>query len=156
MKLSLAIGAGALALGLALGAKAVNSYWETKWANAELAKAKAQVDAVDKALETYRDQLARLEETNATTKQALADALDAAYRADRANDGLQQQIDNSVRRGSQCSATSSTSERAAAATELVVLADVLRRANNRAGELAKIADEARIRGLACETSYRSI
>jgi len=34
-----------------------------------------------------------------------------------------------------------------------VLADVLRRADARAGELAGIADDRRVRGLACEASY---
>ncbi|WP_412139149.1 DUF2514 family protein [Erwinia tracheiphila] len=37
-----------------------------------------------------------------------------------------------------------------------MLADLFRRADKRAGELAGEADEARARGLACEAAYDSI
>ena len=78
---------------------------------------------------------------------------DAAI-ADSAANSLQQQIDNYVRGGSgSATSTCTISERAAAATRELLLAELLKRADKRAGELAKTADESRIRGLACEAEY---
>ncbi|WP_346348924.1 DUF2514 family protein [Pseudomonas moorei] len=37
-----------------------------------------------------------------------------------------------------------------------VLADVFKRANQRAGDLAEVADQARARGQTCEQAYRSL
>lgn len=44
----------------------------------------------------------------------------------------------------------------AAGSGAVLLADLFRRADERAGELAAAADEARTRGLACERSYDAL
>lgn len=53
-------------------------------------------------------------------------------------------------------AAPATSDSAAAGDPLGVLADVLDRADKRAGVLADYADRARIAGLACEASYQAL
>lgn len=82
----------------------------------------------------------------------MADA--AAARASA--DGVQLAADSFARRlaaseaiGHSCTATASqTAVRATA-----VLADVFKRADQRTGDLAAIADQARARGLTCEQAY---
>lgn len=69
----------------------------------------------------------------------------AAARADAASRSLH---DASSRRAAE--AASSAGAGSPAASAAVVLADVLRRADERAGELAKALDAARSAGLACE------
>ncbi|PAM81011.1 hypothetical protein CES87_28095 [Pseudomonas sp. ERMR1:02] len=44
----------------------------------------------------------------------------------------------------------------AAARAAMVLADVLKRADQRAGDLAEVADQARGRGMTCEQAYDGI
>ena len=53
----------------------------------------------------------------------------------------------------QCKARSAPGYSTPGPDPIGVLADVLGRADARAGELAGVADERRIRGLACEGSY---
>lgn len=130
--------------------------WSRKWADAEQQAAQAQLKAVDVAVVEYRRRVTELEKVNDETKQQLADAFVAARNADAESDRLQHALDDYLRRSSakHCTA-STTSERAAAATDQLVLAELFRRADKRAGELAAIADDSRIRGLACEAAYRS-
>ncbi|WP_425591458.1 DUF2514 family protein [Brenneria nigrifluens] len=55
---------------------------------------------------------------------------------------------------SRISATASAG--AARASTAILLADVLQRADDRAGELAAYADRARVAGLTCERAYDAI
>lgn len=45
---------------------------------------------------------------------------------------------------------------AAATRAAMVLADVLKRADQRAGDLAEVADQARARGVTCEQAYEAL
>ncbi|MNC60099.1 hypothetical protein D3C75_1099550 [compost metagenome] len=66
-----------------------------------------------------------------------------------AADDLTRRLAASETSGNSCTAAASK----AAARAAVVLADVLKRADQRAGDLAAIADQARVRGLTCEQAY---
>jgi len=146
--------AATFAAGFVAGQKVSDNSWQAKWANAELDAATAQLDAVNAAVLQYKNRIQSLEAISRETNKQLDTVKNDAAIADSAANSLQQQIDNYVRRGSG-SATSSCSitERAAAATRELLLAELLKRADRRAGELAKTADESRIRGLACEAEY---
>lgn len=148
------IAAVAFAVGFAAGHRTSDNSWQAKWANAERDAAAAQLNAVNAAVTQYKNRITSLEViSRETTKQLNTVKNDAAI-ADSAANSLQQQIDNYVRSGSGNSANSCTvAERAAAATRELLLAELLKRADSRAGELAKTADEARTRGLACEAEY---
>ena len=114
--------------------------------------------ALNEAAERAREQTRQLSITKAVQygqriiDQATTDA--AAARASA--DGVQLVADNLARRlaasetsGNSCTAAASKAVAHAAA----VLADVFKRADQRAGDLAAIADQARIRGLTCEQAY---
>ena len=82
-----------------------------------------------------------------------------ADRARAASRGLHDRADKLARRlaDSERACGAGTPGRSEAETSgAVLLADLFRRADDRAGQLAKDADEARARGLACEAAYNSI
>jgi len=153
MKIMIAV---AVVSGLA-GSWLTNTLWQSKWNAAELAASQAQIKAVEAAITQYKNRITSLEVISRDTNEKLQAALADADNADITANSLQQQIDDYVRRGSgrTCN-SSSTSERAAVATEQLLLAELFKRADRRAGVLAKIADENRIRGLACESAYNSL
>ena len=79
----------------------------------------------------------------------LASGQIAALGATMAGVGVQQDVAASEASGSSCTAAASK----AAARAAAVLADVFTRADQRAGDLAAFADQARARGLTCEQAY---
>jgi chromosome segregation ATPase len=121
------------------------------------------VAGVDKAAKEASD-AARAEEQrrqreidqvrNDAQHQIKAAADDAAVAASAA-DSLQQQVDKLL--ASRASCNTRVAQGSQAIDDLTnVLADLRRRADERAGELARIADENRIAGLACEKAYESL
>jgi hypothetical protein len=87
--------------------------------------------------------------------QATADAAAGRASADGlrgAADKLAARLAASEASGNSCTAAASK----AAARAAAVLADVFKRADQRAGDLAAIADQARARGVTCEQAYKSI
>lgn len=140
--------------GFILAHEVTNNYWLTKWAVAERDAATAQLNAVNAAVTQYKNRIQSLEIISRETTKQLNDARNDAAIADNASNSLQQQVDDYVRwGGGSTNSTRTISERAAAATRELLLAELLKRADRRAGELAKTADESRIRGLACEAEY---
>lgn len=139
------------------GEKADFAEARTAWANArtEAARLRTKAETEERNEETRR----QLEKDNAT-KDALAKvtvANAAAVRADRAAVSLRESTDALVARARQaCGGTNPGPGGTPAADPVGVLADVQRRADERAGVLAKYADAARIAGQACERSYESL
>ena len=133
-------------------------------ADAALAKASAHA----RALEIERELTAREQALQATIDKQDQDARHAqaqhaadARAAGAAADRLREQLATITRAASAGArvaagdAASLASERAAAADTARVLADVLQRADDRAGALADFADRANAAGLACERTYGS-
>jgi len=131
--------------------------WQAKWDRqaAELAEARAKniqlardeeqrrQHAIDKVRQDAEQQIARVE-TDAAAANAVAV-------------GLHEQAERLAKRASQCANNSSTAQSGdAAGQSAVVLADLLSRADARAGELARAYDRARASGLACERAYHSL
>lgn len=145
------------ALALATGFTLADNAWQAKWDAAQAAALKQQVDVIKAAAQKHKDQITTLEGINREAQKELNAAINDSRRADAANDSLQQQLENYLRRPSSCADnTSTTAERAAAATDRLVLSQLFSRVNERAGELAKIADSSRVRGLTCEASYEAV
>ncbi|WP_434681387.1 DUF2514 family protein [Pseudomonas sp. R1-18] len=91
---------------------------------------------------------------NDAQHQIKAAADDAAVAASTA-DSLQQQVDKLLAGRSACDTR--VAQGSATVRDLTtVLADLRRRADERAGELARIADASRIAGQACERAYDSL
>ncbi|MBU9293123.1 DUF2514 domain-containing protein [Burkholderia multivorans] len=114
---------------------------------------KAQLDAVSAArAEEQRRTAAQQEIANDANQQRTA-ALADAFAARAAAGSLQQRVDQLVA-ASRHPTTSAGSPAAGDALDL--LADVLGRVDERAGELAEYADRARIAGQQCERDYDTL
>jgi len=120
----------------------------------EVAAATAAQKAADEA-ETQRRVTAQQEVTRDAQLQASTARADAA-RADGARDALRVQLAGFVAANRRPPSTPAPSGSAPAADALDVLADVFSRADQRAGELAKLADDRGTAGLACQRSYDAL
>ena len=138
------------------GLSVKDAEWQRKWKdrNTRDAEAKALNEAAERTKEqAYQQSINKaVQDGQRIIDQATADA--AAARASA--DGVQFAADNLARRlaaseasGNSCTAAASK----AAARAAAVLANVLKRADQRAGDLAAVADQARIRGITCEQAY---
>lgn len=126
--------------------------WNTHVAADELATSKAQAEQL--AIQASREQTINkvTQDAQRQIDQANNDAADAAATASSLRDAIDQTVSrlaDSQARVSACTTAASQ----AAARHARVLADVLKRADQRAGVLAATADQSRARGLACEAAY---
>jgi hypothetical protein len=114
---------------------------------------KAQLAAVDAARAEEQRRTAAQQEIAKDANQQRTAALADAFAARAAAGSLQQRVDQLVA-AARHPATSAGSPAAGDALDL--LADVLSRVDERAGELAKIADERGIAGQQCERDYDAL
>lgn len=141
------------------GVSVTDTAWQSKWDGhmADDAKATAERQAQERATEQARQQAIN-EVTNHAQDQinrAAADAAIARSTADSlrdAADRLASDLADSEASLSACATQASKT----AAWRARLLADVFKRADERAGRLAAIADQARARGLACELAYDAL
>lgn len=118
-----------------------------------VAAQKDQAKAVDTArAEEQRRTAAQSEIANDANQQRTA-ALADAFAARAAAGSLQQRVDQLVAAARNPTATTGSP---AAGSALDLLADVLGRADQRAGDLAEYADRARIAGQQCERDYDAL
>jgi hypothetical protein len=131
--------------------------WSAKWDKqaAELATARANAEIAARAAEQRRQ--ADIEKVRQDAEQQIANAENDAVAADAAAVGLREQARRLALRASQCASYSGTTQSGDAAGQpAVVLADLLSRADARAGELARAYDRSRTAGLACQRAYLSL
>ncbi|MBV7571789.1 DUF2514 domain-containing protein [Pseudomonas sp. PDM32] len=153
---ALTLAAGALFGAYHHGVTVTDEKWQSAWNARDTRDAEAK--SLNEAAERTREQAYQqsinkaVQDGQRNIDQAMADA--AAARASA--DGLRGAADNLARRlaaseasGNSCTAAASK----AAARAAAVLADVLKRADQRAGDLAAVADQARARGMTCEQAY---
>ncbi|MFR9719882.1 DUF2514 family protein [Aeromonas diversa] len=131
--------------------------WQAKW-DAEVAKqATARAKAEEEARKEEGRRQAEIDEVrnHAQTQiaQAQADAAAAGVESGR----VREQARRLAARASQCAGNPSVAQGGPATRQpAMVLADLLSRADERAGELAAAYDRARAAGLACERAYDSL
>lgn len=143
--------------GHSAGEEGERKIWQAKWdrQSTELAEARAQnvqlareeeqrrQRAIDKVRQDAEQQIARVETDAAAASAVAAGVLEQARRL--------------AIRDSQCANHSRVTQSGDTARQpAVVLADLLGRADARAGELARAYDRARTAGLACERVYLSL
>jgi hypothetical protein len=118
---------------------------------AQAKRDKAAVAQLTADLKAQQDQAARLHKAKDLTDVELETARASAARAARAADGLRNAANANAARIATAAPGCET------ATEAIRLyADVLGRIDDRAGQLAAIADDARARGIGCENHYEAV
>ncbi|WP_166359272.1 DUF2514 domain-containing protein [Pseudomonas akapageensis] len=151
-----------LLLGLGYGAyqhgrSTSNNEWEARWAEQGEFQAKARVAAETSArAEEQRRQTAINRAGSNAREQNQVAAIDAID-ADAAGQRLHIAAAKLAAGDSRCASYTGAAERGQTATRsAMVLSDLLKRADARAGELAKAYDAARVAGLACEVAFSSL
>lgn len=138
------------------GVTVTDEKWQSEWNNRDARDAETR--AFNEAAECTKEQAYQqsinkaVQDGQRIIDQATADAAAAPASAD----GLRGAADNLANRlaASEASGNSCTTAAGkAAARAAMVLADVLKRADQRAGDLAAVADQARARGVTCEQAY---
>jgi hypothetical protein len=137
---------------MAIGAYVVDSKWQSDWGSHMLADAQANQKAAEDALTRQQNLQTELEEAYATAKTMQDDhqrnLANAASAAERLRDQLSR-----IKGMPAVTDSSPIAERAAAATNRVVLAELLGISDRRAGEYAQYADENRLALMACRAEY---
>nr|WP_241509581.1 DUF2514 family protein [Pseudomonas ovata] len=153
--LAIGLAFGALYLAYDHGRSVEAADWQIRW-NARDA-GDQQAWALAQAAEREKEQTRQhsinkaIQDGQKLIDQARTDLADA-----RADDSVRRAADDlaAKRQGSSHSCTAATS--AAATRAVMVLADVLKRADERAENLAGYADEGRARGVTCEQAYQGL
>lgn len=138
------------------GYSKANAEWALKWKQRDADDATA---LAKRQAEARAEEQRRQGEIDAIEKKAKGQIAQAVADADHARDisvGLHAEASKLAARlaaseRARRAATSSPGETGSTDGEL--LAELFRRADQRAGEMAAIADQARVRGLTCEAAY---
>ncbi|HHQ4509410.1 TPA: DUF2514 family protein [Aeromonas hydrophila] len=155
-----ALAGGGVALyqsGHSAGEEGERKTWQAKWdrQSAELAEARAQ--NIQLAREEEQRRQRAIEKVRQDAEQQIARVETDAAAASAIAAGVLEQARRLAARASQCASHSGAAQSGdAAGQSAVVLADLLGRADARAGELARAYDRARTAGLACERAYLSL
>ena len=148
--------AGALFAAYRHGVSVTNATWQSQWNERDARDAHAK--AANESAERAKEQVWQLsmnkaiEDGQRTIDQATADAAAARTSADSlrgAAHNLAGRLAAIEASGNSCTAAASK----AATRAAILLADVLKRADQRAGHLAEAADQARARGMTCQQAY---
>ena len=148
---------GALFGAFHLGVKTTRAHWEARWneRDAQAFAAQAFNEAAERALEqSHRRKMERVIKIGQIRLEKAAASAAAAHLESRrlrtAADGLAARIETrQARRNSRASGSSE-----AATSARMVLTDLLKRVDRRAGSLAQEADASRSRGMTCEQAFK--
>jgi hypothetical protein len=129
-----------------------NNHWQTKWSERDTADAIASAKAANDALTKQKNLLQELENAYETQKR-LQEKHDRNVSDSRiASERLRVELDR-IKALPKVTHTSTVAERANAATDRLLLSQLLGESDERAGILADIAEQRGIAGRACEREY---
>lgn len=139
------------------GADAKELEWSSRWDKQAEQLATAKAKATMEAREEEQRRQASIDKVRDDAEKQIARAESDALSASDAADGVLEQAKRLAARAGKCSSNPAATQSGAPAAEpSVVLADVLGRADARAGELAAAYDRSRAAGLACERAYDAL
>lgn len=139
------------------GADAKELEWSAKWEQQAEQLATAKAKALVKAREEEQRRQSSIDKVRDDAEKQIALAERDALAASDAAAGVLEQAKRLAARAGKCSSNPTATQSGAPAAEpSVVLADVLGRADARAGELAAAYDRSRAAGLACERAYDAL
>ena len=131
--------------------------WQAKWDEEATRLATARTKAELEAREEELRRQAEIDEVREHAQEQIAQAQADADAASLESGRLREQARRLAARASQCASNPGAAQGGPAAGHpAMVLADLLSRADERAGELAAAYDRARASGLACERAYDSL
>jgi Tfp pilus assembly protein PilV len=141
------------------GFSAADTHWQAKWSSRDAADATALAKRQAQNREEEQREQSNIDHIRTQAEQQLAqvkaDADTARAAADRLHDSAETLARRLADREKTCHPrTAATGTTVTTGSEL--LAELFRRADQRAGELASLADQARARGLACEMAYDAV
>ena len=155
-----ALAGGGVALywsGQANGKEGERKTWQAKWDEEATRLATARTKAELEAREEELRRQAEIDEVREHAQEQIAQAQADADAASLESGRLREQARRLAARASQCASNPGAAQGGPAAGHpAMVLADLLSRADERAGELAAAYDRARASGLACERAYQSL
>jgi rubrerythrin len=131
--------------------------WQAAWANAEAKLQRQKANALQAARdeENRRQTLANQVAKHARDEKAAADA--DAVGADAVGERLHVEAAKLAGGAGRCTGDTRVTDRSEAARRAaMVLSELLQKADRRAGDLAKFADQSRRAGLACAAIYDAV
>lgn len=139
------------------GESVADARWELRWADQQTIQAKRlAATTTENRIEEQRRQTA-VNQVGNDARQEQAFANTDAVSADAAGQRVRAEASDLAARSSCAASDTAISERSTAATRAaMVLSDLLTKADRRAGDLAKFADQSRIAGLACERAFDAL
>lgn len=140
------------------GTAAVQARWDADTTREQLASAQAALQAEQVNRQREKELRSAAESNARQTEIALADARRERAAADAVGKRLRQQVAQLAatakrQSGAATSTDSGSQTDPAGSTALDLLAELHARTDEAAGAIAAVADDARIRGLACERQY---
>lgn len=139
-----------------LGANNKHLEWQAKWdaLQLELTTKRLEQERTNRDRElSWQLQIEKVEAENVELQnRILANSVDA----DNASDRLHAEINRYAKRLKTCTASNATNDGKTEAAPELLLPELLRKIDERAGELARFADESRAAGLACEQYVKAI
>lgn len=135
----------------------VSTAWELKWSEANVEALKSTIEEQKKELDKQNQLLTQQEKQNVKDEKRNQELAIAADSANKSVGMLKQQLKDLLsKRGASESTTSDIARAANAATDRLVLSELLSHCAERYRRMAETADRARNSGLSCQEQYNSV
>jgi Fe-S cluster assembly scaffold protein SufB len=131
-----------------------HNHWQAKWAERDANDALQLAQAQAMARKTEHEWRDKQEAINNEYQKLRTEKAAADRQLDDVGERLRLALQSRTSRTTEY--TSPIAERAAAATDRLLLAELFRSADERAGALAKLVGESRLAGLQCQQEYNSL
>jgi hypothetical protein len=162
VKAAVAVAIVLMAMGALYGAychgqTVADDRWKAQWADQQALQAKGLAAATTANRTEERRRQAAVNQVANDARQQQVEAVADAAAADAAGQRVRDQA-GKLAAGASCTpGDSGATQRSQAATRAaMVLSDLFQRADERAGELAKAYDAARVAGMACEVAFDKV